>query len=109
MTKTNRCFQARQPVAILLAGVILAGPGSGISAAAGKFTPSCARLDLKAYAVIEERGETSAAPATWLANAGLTYLQARLFCLSQDEENATLLYQRIIDGDLSLAAPQWTQ
>lgn len=109
MTNTNH-VDVRQPIVILLAGAALAGlTAHALTAASGKFTPPCARLDLRAYTVIEERGEAAATPAAWLANAGLNYLQARTFCLSGEEQKAIVLYRRIIDGDPSLTAPHLTQ
>jgi len=73
----------------------------------GVFTANCAQLDLRAFSVIEERGETGATPTAWLANAGQSYLHARMLCLSGEGDQGAELYQRIIDGDASLSDP-WT-
>jgi hypothetical protein len=110
--KTNRSFAVPRPVVILLVGatlVALTVHGNPVAAEPGKFTPACARLDLLAHAAIEDRGEREHTPTMWLANAGLSYLQARTFCLSGEEGKAVGLYRRIIEGDMSLAAPQMTQ
>jgi hypothetical protein len=61
------------------------------------FTPACARQDLRALSIIEERGEDAGAPAERLADAGLRFLQARLLCLSGHEDEGIALYQSIID------------
>ena len=67
------------------------------------FTPRCAEYDIQALAVIEHFGEIDAMPAVWLANAGLNYLQARLYCLSGDEGRGVALYDRIIAGDARMS------
>jgi hypothetical protein len=108
VTKTNHSFADRRPFVLLLAGAILA-PLAACSmlgaAERGTFTPACARLDLSASTVIEERGESAGTPTMWLANAGLNHLQARSLCLAGEEEKAIILYRRIISGDMSLAPP----
>jgi hypothetical protein len=108
VTKTNHPFDDRRPVAILLVGAILA-PLAACSvlgaAERGGFTPACARLDLEAATVIEERGKSTDMPTVWLANAGLNHLQARTLCGAGEEARAIVLYRRIIDGDMSLAPP----
>jgi hypothetical protein len=69
----------------------------------GWFTQRCAEYDIQALAVLEQFGEIDAMPAGWLANAGLNYLQARLYCLSNNEASGVALYGRIIAGDARLA------
>jgi hypothetical protein len=66
------------------------------------FTPACARQDLRALSIIEERGEGADVPAEWLADAGLKFLQARLLCLSGQEDKGVALYQSIIDFEALL-------
>jgi hypothetical protein len=105
----NHSFDVRRPALILAVGATLAAHGHSIAAGPGRFTPDCARYDLQAYAVIEQRGELAAPPTAWLGNAGLNYLQARVFCLSGEERKGVELYRRIIQGDMSLPAPPMTQ
>jgi hypothetical protein len=108
----NHSFDNRRPFAILLIGAILAPltAYSMLSAAErGGFTPTCARLDLSASTIIEERGMIAGTPTPWLANAGLAHLQARMLCGAGEEEKAIILYRRIIGGDMSLAAAPVTQ
>jgi hypothetical protein len=100
----------RQFVGISLLGVIIAvaaAHGPLDPAGPGVFTANCARLDLRAFSVIEEGGGTGATSSAWLANAGQNYLQARMLCLSGEGDKGAELYQRIIDGDASLSDP-WT-
>jgi hypothetical protein len=108
VTKTDHPFAGRRLLVLLLAGAILA-PVAAYSmlgaAERERFTPACARLDLNASSVIEERGRTGAMPTAWLASAGLSYLQARSHCLAGEEGKAIILYRRIISGDMSLTAP----
>lgn len=92
--------------AMIAAITVHGGPDA---AGSGVFTPACARSDLRAFWVIQERGEAADAPTTWLANAGLNYLQARSFCLEGKVDKGVALYQRIIDGDMSLSAPGITK
>jgi hypothetical protein len=66
------------------------------------FTPACARQDLRALSIIEERGEGAGVPAEWLADAGLKHLQARILCLSGQEGEGIALYQSIIDFETPL-------
>jgi len=99
----------RRLVGISLLGVIIAvatAHGPLDARGPGVFTANCARLDLRAFSAIEERGETGAAPTAWLANAGQTYLRARMLCLSGEEGKGAELYQRIIDGNASLSDPR---
>jgi hypothetical protein len=63
----------------------------------GWFTPACASRDLRAFATIEGRGEAADAPTERLADAGLKYLQARMLCLSGQEDEGVALYDSIID------------
>ena len=106
MTKRHR-HSTERPIAILLlvASVTLGGVGPAASdePRKGWFTPRCAERDIQALAVIEGFSEIDAMPATWLANAGLNYLQARLYCLSREEGRGIALYDRIIAGDARMA------
>ena len=61
-----------------------------------RFTPACARQDLRAIAAIEEGGEIAGAPTGWLADAGLAFLQARILCRAGHEDEGIALYQSII-------------
>ncbi len=63
----------------------------------GWFTPACAKQDLRAFATIEERGEVAGVPTERLAEAGLKYLQARILCLSGQEDEGVAVYRSIID------------
>ena len=63
----------------------------------GWFTPACAKQDLRALAAIEQPSEVAGAPSEWLADAGLKHLQARILCLSGQEDEGVALYQSIID------------
>lgn len=63
----------------------------------GRFTPACAKQDLRALTTIEERGEVAGASNERLGDAGLRFLQARILCLSGQEDEGIALYQRIID------------
>jgi hypothetical protein len=106
MTKRRRHRGDRLAAIVLLAVSVTAG---GIRHAAsdeprkGWFTPRCAERDIQALAVIESFSEIDAMPAVWLANAGLNYLQARLYCLSNEEGRAIALYDRIIAGDARMS------
>jgi hypothetical protein len=62
-------------------------------------TPACARHDLLTLATIEERGERPDTPPQRLGEAGLRQLEARLLCLSGDEEKAVALYESIFAPD----------
>lgn len=73
----------------------------------GLFSPRCAERELRVFTVIEEFGETGAVPSAWLATAGLNWLQARLYCLSGAEDEAVILYDRVIVGDARLPS-EWT-
>jgi hypothetical protein len=77
----------------------LVGISSAIAAEprTGWFAPACARQDLRAFSLIEERGEAAGAPAEWLAAASLELLQARLLYLSGQDDEGVALYQNIID------------
>ena len=112
VTKTDHPLDDRWPLVLLLVGAILA-PLAAYSMLGAterdRFTLACARLDLNASSVIEERGRTASTPTAWLANAGLNHLQARSLCLSGEEEKAVILYRRIIDGDMSLSHPWMTK
>ena len=112
MAKQHHPLFIRRLVGVALLGAVIAAitvHGGPDAAGSGVFTPACARSDLRALSVIEERGRTADTPTTWLANAGLNYLQARTFCLAGDEDKGVALYQRIIDGDRSLSAPEITK
>jgi hypothetical protein len=112
MAMKHHPLAIRRLVGISLLGVIIAvagAHGSLDAARAGVFTANCARLDLRAFSAIEERGETGAVPTAWLANAGQAYLRARMLCLSGEESKGTEFYQRIIDGDASLSDPWMTE
>jgi hypothetical protein len=63
----------------------------------GWFTPACAKQDLRALAMIEARGEVAGTPSERLGDAGLKYLQARILCLSGQENEGIALYDNIID------------
>ena len=63
----------------------------------GRFTAACARQDLRASEAIEARSEDTNTTTEWLADAGLKQLQARILCLSGQEEKGVALYQSIID------------
>ena len=86
-------------------GVTLGGVGDAASdePRKGWFSPRCAERDIQALAVIEGFSEIDAMPAAWLANAGLNYLQARLYCLSREEGRGIALYDRIIAGDARMS------
>ena len=68
----------------------------------GWFTPRCAERDLRASAAIEEFGWLDEMPTAWLAQAGLTWLQARNYCLSGGETEGVKLYDKIIAGEARL-------
>ena len=68
------------------------------------FTPACADRDLRALAAIEQFGEFEEMPHVWLADAGLSFLQARIYCLAGNETDGIALYDRIIAGDARLSA-----
>jgi hypothetical protein len=110
MAKQHLSFFVRRLVGVALLGATPAtlAPGAARAGEPG-FTLACARSDLRAIAVIEERGRTAGTPTTWLANAGLNHLQARTFCLEGESDKGVALYQRIIDGDMSLSAPGTTK
>ena len=102
----------RRLVGISLLGVIIAvvaARGPLDAAGPGVFTANCARLDLRAFSVIEERGGTAATPTAWLANAGQNYLRARMLCLSGEGDKGAELYQRVINSDASLSDPWMTK
>jgi hypothetical protein len=65
----------------------------------GSLTPACAQHDLRAFALIEARNASADTPAERLADAGLKFLQARVLCLSGQENEGVALYQSIIDLD----------
>jgi hypothetical protein len=112
MAMKHHPLAIRRLVGISLLGVIVAvaaAHGPLNAAGPGAFTANCARLDLRAFSAIEERGEAGAAPTAWLANAGQTYLLARMLCLSGEEGKGAELYERIIDGDSSLSDPWMTE
>jgi hypothetical protein len=69
----------------------------------GSLTLRCAERDLRASNVIEQFGEIAEMPPAWLAQAGLTWLQARGQCLSGAEREGVALYDRIIAGDVRLS------
>jgi hypothetical protein len=48
----------------------------------------------------------STKPSTWLADAGLNFLQARIYCLSGAEEDGVKLYDKIIRGRRAGAAEE---
>ena len=91
------------PIGHLAAILLLAALSA--PAAAGSFTPACARFDLAAHSVIEQHGMRGDMPTLWLANAGLNHLRARGLCLAGAEDKAIALYRRIIDRDMSLPDP----
>ena len=88
----------------ILASVSPAWPQSVSSSNGGSFDSECARRDLKALDSIEELGETEGKPPAWLAAAGQMHLQARIHCLAGDSAAGIALYDRIIAGDVRLAA-----
>ena len=88
----------------ILASVSPAWPQSVSSSIGGSFDSECAQRDLKALDSIEELGETDGKPPAWLAAAGQMHLQARLHCLAGDSAAGIALYDRIIAGDVRLAA-----
>ena len=94
-------FEATRLTAIFFAAVLTTTSLQAASDAprTGWFTPACARQDLRAYAMIEERGAVAETPAERLADAGLKFLQARVLCLSGREIEGVALYQSIIDFD----------
>ena len=47
--------------------------------------------------MIEARGEAEGTPSERLGDAGLKYLQARILCLSGQENEGIALYDRLID------------
>ncbi len=93
--------------AILLLVISITFCGAGRAASdeprKGWFTPRCADRDIRAIAVIEEFSESDGMPAAWLADAGLNFLQARLYCLSNEEGRGVALYDRIIAGDARMS------
>ena len=68
----------------------------------GWFTPRCAERDLRASAAIEEFSRLEEMPSAWLAQAGLTWLHARSYCLSGAETEGVKLYDKIIAGEARL-------
>jgi hypothetical protein len=105
MTKRHRQNTDRLAAILVLAVSVTfgVGPAASDEPRQGWFTPRCAEHDILALAVIEYFGEIDAMPAAWLANAGLNYLQARLYCLSGDEGRGVALYDRIIAGDARMS------
>jgi hypothetical protein len=105
MTKQHRQNTDRLAAILALAvGVTFGvGPAASDEPRKGWFTPRCAERDIQALAVIEGFSEIDAMPAAWLANAGLNFLQARLYCLSREEGRGIALYDRIIAGDASMS------
>lgn len=87
--------------ALLLSALLLAGSGER-SKAAGTFTPACAERDLRAIATIEQLGEIEEMSSAWLGAAGLSLVQARIYCLADREADGIALYDRIIAGDVRL-------
>jgi hypothetical protein len=71
------------------------------------FTRRCAERDIRAIAVIEEFGKIDEMPSAWLADAGLNWLQARIYCLSGAENEAVILYDKIISGNTQMSS-EWT-
>jgi len=69
-------------------------------------TPRCAERDLRALAAIEEFGQIDEMPSAWLGDAGLNWLQARSYCLSGAENEAVILYDKIIAGDTRISS-EW--
>jgi hypothetical protein len=70
------------------------------------YTPRCAERDLRALAAIEEFGQIDEMPSAWLGDAGLNWLQARSYCLSGAENEAVILYDKIIAGDTRISS-EW--
>ena len=70
------------------------------------YTPRCAERDLRALAAIEEFGQIDGMPSAWLGDAGLNWLQARSYCLSGAENEAVILYDKIIAGDTRISS-EW--
>ena len=106
MTKQCRDGIGRLMAMLLLAAVVTSGgtgPATSDEPGKGWFTPRCAERDIRALAAIESFSEIDAMPAAWLANAGLNYLQARLYCLSRDEGRGIALYDRIIAGEARMS------
>jgi hypothetical protein len=89
-------------LSIVIATVMAANIQQAASAAprTGWFTPACAKQDLRALSIIEERGEMTGSNVEQLADAGLKFLQARLLCLSGREDEGVALYESIIDIDV---------
>jgi len=85
-------------VAVTAAGALQAASDT---AGTGRFTPACARQDIRAFATIEERGKAAGASNERLADAVLKYVQARMFCLSGQEDKGLALYDSIIELDVS--------
>jgi hypothetical protein len=106
MIKRHRHGSNRLTAIVLLAVSVTAGsvgPAASDEPRKGWFTPRCAERDIQALAVIENFSEIDAMPAAWLANAGLNFLQARLYCLSREEGRGIALYDRIIAGDARMS------
>jgi hypothetical protein len=78
------------------------GPTAADEPSQGSFTRRCAERDLRAFTAIEEFGRIKEMPTAWLADAGLTYVQARGYCLAGAEREGVGLYDRIIAGDARL-------
>lgn len=95
-------------VAIVVLDVIIgsAAPAMSDQARHGWFTARCADRDLRALGVLEEFGQIDEMQSTWLANAGLNFLQARIYCLSGAEEDGLKLYDKIIAGDVLMPQPK---
>jgi hypothetical protein len=105
MTRRHRHCVDRLATILALAVSVAFGvaPAASDEPRQSWFTPRCAEYDIRALAVIEQFGEVDAMPAAWLANAGLNYLQARLYCLARDEGRGIALYDRIIAGDARMS------
>ena len=103
MTKRHRHRSGRLTAVLALAVTFGVGPAASDEPRQKWFTPRCAEYDIRALAAIENFSEIDAMPAAWLANAGLNYLQARLYCLSRDEDRGIALYDRIITGDARMS------
>jgi hypothetical protein len=91
---------ARIIILLALLGIPSAGPAqertdataSAAARPASHFTVTCARRDLEALTLIEQRGQARDLPGTRLHEASLTVLDARRTCAAGGEAEALALY-----------------
>lgn len=85
-------------VAAIIFGAAVSATAEGPKSAtpARWMTPECAERDLKVLSLIEEHGKASDLPAAVLGEAGLTFLDARMTCLSGRQAEALAKYDSIL-------------